>query len=82
MVDRGLDPQTAMDEPRSFAFAGALQIEPGVPGDVRAELERRGHKLDVATSPIGGSQAICIDPETGVRMGGSDTRKDGSALGF
>lgn len=82
MIDRGLDPQTAMDEPRSFAFAGALQIEPGIPGDVRAELERRGHKLDVATSPIGGSQAICIDPETGVRMGGSDTRKDGSALGF
>ncbi len=82
MLDRGLDPQTAMDEPRSFAFKGELQIEPGIPSEVRADLENRGHVLVVAETPIGGSQAIEIDASTGVLRGGSDNRKDGMAIGF
>ena len=31
---------------------------------------------------MGGYQAIMIDPETGVLMGGSDLRKDGLAIGW
>ena len=82
VLDLGLDLQAAMDAPRSFAHDGELQVEPGVSADARAELEKRGHKLKVMTSPIGGSQAIRIDAETGLLSGGSDSRKDGMALGF
>jgi gamma-glutamyltranspeptidase/glutathione hydrolase len=31
---------------------------------------------------FGGFQGILIDPKTGVRMGGSDPRKDGLAIGY
>ncbi len=31
---------------------------------------------------MGGYQAVMIDPETGVLMGGSDLRKDGLAIGW
>ena len=80
LVDRGLDPQAAMDEPRSFAHAGTLDVEPGVSEAVRADLAGRGHVLTVAESPIGGSQAIRISES--LLEGGSDSRKDGMALGF
>lgn len=82
LLDRGLDLQAAMDAPRSFAHAGEPQIEPGVSEEARLDLTARGHTLKLMTSPIGGSQAIRIDPDTGYLIGGSDTRKDGMALGF
>ena len=82
MIDRGLDLQVAMDEARSFAYGGELQIEPGIPSAVRGELERRGHLLRVVDEPIGGSQAIRVDPATGTLFGASDSRKDGIAIGF
>ena len=82
LLDLDMDLQEAMDAPRSFAHDGELQIEPGVSPEARADLESRGHKLKVMDSPIGGSQAIRIDRETGTLSGGSDSRKDGMALGF
>lgn len=80
VTDLGLDLQAAMDLPRSFGFDGELQLEPTVPENVRADLQARGHVLKIMDSPIGGSQAIRIG--NGVLHGASDTRKDGSALGF
>jgi gamma-glutamyltranspeptidase/glutathione hydrolase len=80
VLDRGMDLQAAMDAPRSFAFGGELQIEPGVSEEARTELTARGHKLKVVGSPLGGSQAIRIG--AGLLTGGSDSRKDGMALGF
>jgi gamma-glutamyltranspeptidase/glutathione hydrolase len=82
MLDRGLDPQQAAEAPRSFAFRGRLRVEPGVPEPVVADLERRGHAIDVAKVPIGGCQAIWMDRERGVLIGGSEPRKDGLALGY
>lgn len=82
LYDLGLDLQPAMERPRSFAFDGVLQVEPGMPAEVCATLAARGHKLAVQTAPIGGSQAIHIDHATGVLSGASDSRKDGMAIGF
>lgn len=82
LFDRGLDLQAAMDEPRSFATGGVLEVEPTMPAEALAVLAARGHRLAVLDGPTGGSQAIRIDPVTGMLSGGSDSRKDGMAIGF
>lgn len=82
VLDLGMGIQEAMDAPRSFAHDGVLDIEPGVSEEVRADLASRGHVLALQKSPIGGSQAIHICPANGLLSGGSDSRKDGMALGF
>jgi gamma-glutamyltranspeptidase/glutathione hydrolase len=82
MLDRGLDPQQAAEAPRSFAFRGRLRVEPGIPEPIVADLARRGHAIDVTKVPIGGCQAIWMDRERGVLIGGSEPRKDGMALGY
>ncbi len=81
VIDRGLDVQAAMDAPRSFGFDGVLEVEPTIAPEIRADLAARGHNLVVVKSPIGGSQAIRIRAD-GLLEGGSDTRKDGMALGY
>jgi gamma-glutamyltranspeptidase/glutathione hydrolase len=82
MLDRGLDPQQAAEAPRSFAFRGRLRVEPTISEATIADLARRGHEIDVVKVPIGGCQAIWMDHERGVLIGGSEPRKDGLALGY
>ena len=82
MIDRGLDPQQAAESPRSFAFRGKLRVEQGIPQAIADDLARRGHEVEVARVPIGGCQAIWIDRDRGVLIGGSEPRKDGMALGY
>ncbi|MCP8884686.1 gamma-glutamyltransferase [Devosia sp. XJ19-1] len=82
MFDRGFDPQRANEAPRSFAFNGTLTMEAGFGDAVRADLVRRGHSVAWAEDPIGGCQAIYIDHQRGLLIGGSDHRKDGLALGY
>lgn len=82
LFDRDQDLQPAMDEPRSFASGGLLEVEPTMPAEVLAVLAARGHRVSVLDGPTGGSQAIRIDRRTGMLSGGSDSRKDGMAVGF
>jgi gamma-glutamyltranspeptidase/glutathione hydrolase len=82
VVDCGDDPQQASDRPRSFAFDGALTLEPTVSDAAAADLAGRGHRVVRSDEPMGGCQAILIDRERGVLIGGSDHRKDGMALGW
>jgi gamma-glutamyltranspeptidase/glutathione hydrolase len=82
IVERGLDPQLAIEQPRSFAFEGVLEFERTFRQDVLNDLAGRGHRLKAAAEPIGGAQAIQIDRERGVLVGGSDPRKDGLAIGL
>jgi gamma-glutamyltranspeptidase/glutathione hydrolase len=82
MVDFGMDPQAAIDAPRSFPDADVLKVERGYPDAVRAALGDLGHRVEVPEVPLGGAQAILIDEELGVLVGGSDPRKDGCALGY
>ena len=82
MLDLGLDPQAAIAWPRSFAYGGELQLEPTVGADIAADLQNRGHRTTWLETPVGGGQAIWIDHERGVLLGGTETRKDGSALGL
>ena len=81
MVDFGMDPQAALDAPRSFPDAGKLNVERGYGDAVRADLAARGHDVAIPEVPIGGAQAIYIH-DTGVLEGASDPRKDGCAIGY
>ncbi|MFD1880546.1 gamma-glutamyltransferase family protein [Paracoccus pacificus] len=82
VYDLGLDLQAAIDAPRSFAIDGRLDVEPTLDPTARDDLAARGHKINVLSGPMGGAQAIRIDPVTGVKQGASESRKDGMALGY
>ena len=86
MVDFGMDPQEALDCPRvfmdGFAPDSPLTLERGIPGPTIEGLISRGHRVEIRRTPWGGGQVIAIDPDSGVRIGGSDPRKDGAALGY
>lgn len=76
----GMDPQAAIDFPRCFPDFGKVEMEHTIPAAVAAGLAEKGHRLTPAIEPLGGGQAIEIRPD-GMLIGGSDPRKDGSALG-
>jgi len=82
MFEYGMDPQQALDQPRVFPEDGKVQVEASVPKEVVAQLDALGHSCTVISKPHGGGQAIYIDHERGVLIGGSDPRKDGCALGY
>ncbi|MEJ7901111.1 MAG: gamma-glutamyltransferase [Thermomicrobiales bacterium] len=94
MLDGGLDVQAAIEMPRWTSWPGTdpsgidnpfeLRIEDRMPSDVIAELESRGHavKLQGAWDGGGSAQTIARDPETGVLIGGTDSRVEGMVLGF
>jgi len=80
VADFGMDPQDAIDAPRSFPQDGFLDLERGYSDAVKQELVDIGHDVRIPDVAIGGAQAIRIDDE--VLVGGSDPRKDGCALGY
>ena len=84
MLDFGMDIQEAQDAPRVFPIANSMDVEMEgtLPAETIAGLEALGHKRIKPGKPIGGSQAIWIDWETGILTGGSDPRKDGCAVGY
>jgi gamma-glutamyltranspeptidase/glutathione hydrolase len=82
MLDFELDVQEAIDLPRFFHTGDALVVERGVPRATVEALGRLGHRVHAAGAPLGGGQAVWIDRERGVLIGGSDPRKDGCAVGF
>ncbi len=82
IVDYGMDVQAAIDLPRVFFEGERTLVERGVPVTTVEGLTGRGHVVDVNPSPWGGGQAIRIDWDRGVLIGGSDPRKDGCALGY
>jgi gamma-glutamyltranspeptidase/glutathione hydrolase len=82
ITDFGMDPQQAIDGPRSFADATGLGVERGYSDTVRRRLADLGHEVTTPHTPIGGAQAIHVDWESGVLIAGSDPRKDGCAIGY
>jgi gamma-glutamyltranspeptidase/glutathione hydrolase len=94
LIDFGMDVQEAGDAPRFRHFGsseptgqpanegGVVALESGISAEARRALEAKGHKLGEAPGTFGGYQAIRIDLENGVLIGGSDPRKDGAAMGY
>lgn len=82
LFDYGMDIQSAIDAPRAFFEGENTVIERGMPAATVEGLKARGHNIVTAPSPWGGAQAIRIDWDRGVLIGGSEPRKDGCALGY
>jgi gamma-glutamyltranspeptidase/glutathione hydrolase len=82
MSDYGMDVQQAIDSPRVFFVGETTEIEHGVSAQAIEGLKARGHNVVLRPAPHGGGQAIQIDWERGLLIGGSDPRKDGCALGY
>jgi oxamate amidohydrolase len=89
IVDRGLDPQAAVEAPR-WLFGRtwgeetcSLRLEDRFGDDVREALRGRGHEVEIVggwSDLMGHAQLIRID-RAGL-TGASDPRADGAALGF
>ena len=94
LIDFGMDVQEAGDLARFRHFGsseptgvraedgGQVALESGVLAEVRKSLVARGHRVVDSPGAYGGYQAIRIDLERGVLIGGSDPRKDGCAMGY
>ena len=67
MYDYDMDIQMAQDTARFFPhpFADSVEVEAPISEDIRNTLRQRGHPIKPASRPIGGSQAIAIDWQTG-----------------
>ena len=96
MLDFGMTPQEAVAAPRwrslqnpmestiPHVCSNNLQLEDRLPSEVRQELARRGHELEMVGDwgGPGSAQAIMVHPESGALIGGSDPRRDGYAIGY
>ena len=83
-LDYGLDLQAAIDAPRGRLWDGRrIQLEARVEPDVIAELENRGHEIELVepfSMKAGGMHAIRRDPSSGALIGAADSRRDGAAV--
>ncbi|HEX5504501.1 MAG TPA: gamma-glutamyltransferase [Thermomicrobiales bacterium] len=86
VLDHGFSIQAAIEAPRFRTGTGyELPIENRVAPEVVAELERRGHQvqlLDPWTMFVGGGQGVMVDPDSGAFLAGADPRRDGYAMAF
>jgi len=86
VVDFHQNIQAALESARftKLTFDGCdVQLENRIPGNVRAELEAKGHVLQMHngySDAFGGGQAVMRDLSSGVNYGASDPRKDGQAV--
>jgi gamma-glutamyltranspeptidase / glutathione hydrolase len=61
---------------------GIVHLESGFGAATRAELEAMGHTVRPGDGGFGGYQMIWRDPQSGVYLGASEMRKDGTAIGY
>ncbi len=83
VVDFGLDIQESVNAPRLHHqwLPDAIDVEDRLSPDTMNLLRSKGHKLKVAHF-WGDGECIMIDPKTGERLGASDGRNNGKAVGY
>ena len=94
IIDFGMNVQEAGDAARWRHFGnaeptgepsqgiGTVTMESGFDPAVKAELAKRGYKIEKGDGSFGGYQAILWDPVHRVYRGASEMRKDGEAAGY
>jgi len=83
VVDFGLDIQESVNAPRFHNqwLPDEIMLEDRISPDTEAILRNRGHKLAVRHM-WGDGECIAIDPNSGERLGASDGRNNGKAVGY
>lgn len=81
-LDFGMDIQEAIEQPRWAMVGDALHVEARMPETTRLALAAKGHKLVIERAQFGGCHAVVLDPATGTRLGGAESRLDSAALGY
>ena len=85
VVDHGMNLQEAIDAPRVHHqwLPDEVVSEPfGLSADTRRALEARGHQISTLERDMSDAQGVMIEEKTGVRLGASDSRRDGAAVGY
>ncbi|MGA7669764.1 MAG: gamma-glutamyltransferase family protein [Nitrolancea sp.] len=97
VVEFGMDPQEAIEQPRFGTFSypesfwphtyrpGSLKLEARIPASVVDDLRTRGHQIDVWpewTRIVGNVCAITVDHERQTLTGGADARAEAYAAGW
>lgn len=85
VIDFGMNIQQAIDAPRIHHqwMPDQIQWEPlGFSLDTKRALEKRGHIFRERPGYIGDAHAVMIDPKKGIRLGASDPRLGGAAVGY
>lgn len=85
VIDHGMNLQEAIDSPRLHHQWQPDRIveEPlGLSADTRRALEARGHKFAKEPNYMSDAQGIMIEEKTNMRLGASDARQDGAAVGY
>ena len=78
VLDFGLDLKEAIEEPRIYNGTGPLiWQEEGIPEEVKQTLESMNYQFNSIELSIGNVQAVLMNPETGERIGGSDSSRPG-----
>jgi len=83
VIDFGLDIQEAVNAPRFHHqwLPDQILVEDRLSPDTMNLLRGMGHKLDVHHF-WGDGECIMVDPKTGERLGASDGRNNGKAVGY
>jgi len=85
VIDHGMNMQEAIDSPHIHHqwLPDEILDEPlGLSADTRRALEARGHRFATKPNYMGNAQGIMIEEKTGMRLGASDAREDGAAVGY
>lgn len=80
-LDFQLNPQAALDAPRWQWMKGKrIEVEGRFPNHIALELAEKGHEVQIQLEPnnFGRGQIIWRNPDTGVLVGGTESRTDGS----
>ena len=81
MIDLGLNPQAALDAPRwQWTKGKSFEVEHHFPRHIAQGLAALGHRISVPLEygSFGRGQIILRDQDSGVLMGGTESRTDGA----
>ncbi len=97
VLEFGMDPQRAVEEPRFATYnhpssfephtylPGVLRVEARIQGETMGRLEELDHRVESWQAwqwQAGGVCAITYDPETGLMAGGADSRRENYVIGW
>jgi gamma-glutamyltranspeptidase/glutathione hydrolase len=85
VIDHGMDIQAAVDAPRIHHqwLPDEIVYEPfGLSADTQRALQAMEHKFVDKPRYMGDAQAVMIEEKTGIRLGASDARQEGVAVGY